>query len=241
MTYPPFTTATCWEVMGWDDYAATHNAIVQQVNARRSLRLRRFQESMQNFLLESRLANYWYQTGIELALETTLSNGDPYQVLPSGITYQLVHQLPPNRIPEPCYSCGMNVAVLYVEQIILYTECFCCTRCAGLYQQSLIQYNRWLHALMYREVNPIPEDSTEWESFFALVPPLSGTCEHEGWYQERKKEVMRATPLKKERSNGQEIPAASATGRDGGSDQESAGRSQSQVSQGEPERAGVSA
>ena len=93
--YPAFTTVGAWECIGWNDFAATHNQLASPTTSRRGMRLLRLQESLQRFLLESPLRNYWYQSGLEMAMSLT-QEGNLYQLLPRSEDYQ---QIIPFRNP----------------------------------------------------------------------------------------------------------------------------------------------
>jgi hypothetical protein len=191
--FPQFTSATVWEVLGWNDFAATYNELIKPTTRRRSIRLLHFKELLENFLVESQSnserygrCNYWYLSGIELALEVANDQTrDPYSPLPYGEEYQRTVQYTP-ATPTPCEYCAKPYSIgVCVELLVLYTECFCSVDCAVKYQKKRRKDDRWLRYIDQRIGAPIPEDSSLWPAHFAQVPPLEGTCHFDADYQRK--------------------------------------------------------
>lgn len=198
-SYPELTSPTGWEIIGWNDFAATYNHLILPTTPRRSMRVRRFTESLENFLLESYggegpFQNYWYTSGMEFALDhATDSHRNPYAPLPKGQEFQQIMQLQPHA-PMPCEQCGKAFETgICVELLVLYTECFCSVECAVKYQNHRRRHDRFLRQLDGREDVPLPEDSSLWPAFFLAVPTLSQASP-------AKKEVKRPQVLKKNRA-----------------------------------------
>ena len=218
-SFPQYASVPCWEVMGWNDYAATVNHILA---SRRmpNHRLSRFMRNLELFLSErhplypaadhstsfyTHHTNMWYHAGIEMAMECQEAS-NPLTPLERGERYlRLNGYITTNHGPHPCDYCGRGFAIGVVcDRLILCESILCSEACAIKKLMATIRSDLWLQKFYgstaglgpdgspYNRLDcPIPEDSDEWQAWFAAVPRLDIDCERDPLYQAAQRVVRK--------------------------------------------------
>lgn len=188
MKFPKQATAQAWGALGWNDYAATHNAIVTSGRSI-PLRLARWNGKLEAYLPTAFEQNFFYTCGVEdcmLYLRGRITTVAPAQKFTESKVHPLLY-------PVPCDWCGkaIELASLLCNAALL-TNHFCCEACVGLKLKAVIASDICLSDMFskppYRKDVPIPEDEEEFGLHFIQVPAfgITDSFDEEVYVAERK-------------------------------------------------------
>lgn len=201
--FPRTASPLAFEVLGWNDAAATINHILAS-NRNVNTRLFKFREHLEAWLSfrifprvtiggisrfdmtqqgRQRVHNYWYQSGIEEVLLYTEDH--PQRPVPRGEEYVHATRFDPPYKPDQCDSCGRDFQEgLYVDLLILTNDILCSQACVEQRLKKVRSAEPWLQRLYPcgtlsrnkpRPDCPLPEDAGDLELFLRSIPAKQGT------------------------------------------------------------------
>lgn len=168
--FPQVATATAWGALGWNDFAATHRAILASGRSV-VMRLSRFKQTLQECLIETAEAwNLYYAAGVEDCMLYVGNRSQP--VAPCHLFSEyVVRQM---SIPTPCDFCGKICTTMMKVDAGLLSDYLCSELCIRNRTKAIIQGDVVLcemyRMLPYRQDIPIPEDADEMKEHFKRLP-----------------------------------------------------------------------
>ncbi len=173
MRFMNWSTVDGWFSMGWDDYAATYNAITHSKTAV-AMRVNRWVRELEDHLKSSILKeNAYYAIGVEDAM---LRGFDIKGEIPRANQCMDAKLYSP-ALCCPCGFCGRPVENGYLTTFGLIVDTvFCTEECIKNRLETVIHADMSLHELYYihrRKASPIPEDGDAMRDHFEAVPRVN--------------------------------------------------------------------
>lgn len=171
--FPNVATSQAWSAMGWNDFAATYNAILTSGSSV-AMRMGRFHRTVEETLASvGFVRNNFYSMGIEDAMLTRNRKA----VLIPPVQDYLEHRSVTMPVPTPCDCCGTVQDDLLLCDGGLLSDYACSVHCLKTLRESVIACDAFLSELFRmhprRQAVPLPEDEGEMILHFANVPSCS--------------------------------------------------------------------
>lgn len=168
--FPQVATAQAWSALGWNDFAATHRAILTSGRSV-PMRMSRWRSLLQEQLIEFLGDwNLWYAAGIEDCMVYVGNRSTPVDPCHTFGEYKVKTM----SIPTPCDFCGKVCESMMLVDAGLLSDYLCSTECIKNRTKAVIQSDVVLcemyRMLPYRRDVPIPEDEEGMKEHFKSLP-----------------------------------------------------------------------